>query len=106
MRVGHRLRCIVCIKVVEGPACRRTIGVSFELHLSKQKLVIIPPFSHTILDKDGLVEIEYARDVSDGIRKTLGCPAATNGDHFGWKLSNVKQALLEDVPENDPLHEW
>jgi hypothetical protein len=53
-----------------------------------------------------MVELEYAGDVSDDIRETLGCPAATDGDHFGWKLSNVKKALLGDVPENDSLHEW
>ncbi|KAF5312674.1 hypothetical protein D9619_003574 [Psilocybe cf. subviscida] len=64
------------------------------------------PLAHTVLDKDGMEEIGYAREVSDDIRETLGCPGATDGDRFGWKVTSVKKALLGDVPENDSLHKW
>ncbi|KAF5311814.1 hypothetical protein D9619_003591 [Psilocybe cf. subviscida] len=64
------------------------------------------PLAYTVLDKDGMEEIGYARAVSDNIRETLGRPGTTDGDRFGWKLSNVKEALLGDVPENDSLHKW
>ena len=51
-------------------------------------------------------EIESARDVSDDIGKSLDCPAPTDGGYFGWKMSNIKKALLGGVPEDDPLHIW
>lgn len=106
MWVDHRLRCVVRIETVERPVRQRAISVSSDLYPLIHKLKVISTSSHTALDKDGMEDIESARDVSDDISKGLDCPAATDGDYFAWKMSNIEKILLGGIVDNDPLRLW